>query len=142
MVRFGSPPGHIVTVSLHPIPKIDGIALTILEGSGVIFDCTLVHKGGGNRSEGPRRAIFPTYKYYWMKRFETWMPYSTLGRFPDAAPEMQQLLGIQLHEGSDYSGFGETRIMRKNLDGAWEWLGEYTSLDVHWSRSSRVQIQI
>ena len=103
-----------------PNPDVDGIALTLPEGSAVIFDCTLAHKGGGNRSNNPRRAVFPTYGHYWMKRFETWMPYATLERFPDASSEMQQLLGIQLHASSDYSGYDETRIMRKNLDGEWE----------------------
>jgi hypothetical protein len=46
--------------------------------------------------------------------------HATLQRFPDASPEMQQLLGIQLHSPSDYSGHYETRIMRKNLSGEWE----------------------
>jgi len=101
-------------------PEIDGIALTVPEGSGVIFDCTLAHKGGGNQSAKPRRAIFPTYGHYWMKRFETWMPYATSERFPTASTDIQQLLGIQLHAESDYSGFDEARIMRKDLYGEWE----------------------
>ena len=59
---------------IAPGPDVDGIPLNLPEGSAVIFDCTLAHKGGGNRLDSPRRAIFPIYGYYGMKRFETWMP--------------------------------------------------------------------
>ena len=100
----------------------DAMAITVPPGSAVIFDCTLWHRGGGNRSDRVRRAIFPTYGHYWMKRFETWMPYPTQERFPDVelSPELQELLGIRLHVPSEYSGYDEASIVRKNLEGEWE----------------------
>ena len=98
----------------------DAIPVKVNAGDAVIFDCTLWHKGGGNRSDSVRRAIFPTYGHYWMKRFETWMPYPTLERFPNASEELQTLLGIRLHAPSEYSGYDETSIVRKNLVGEWE----------------------
>jgi hypothetical protein len=57
-----------------------------------------------------------------MKRFETWMPYPTQERFRDMelSPELQGLLGIRLHVPSEYSGYDETSIVRKNLEGEWE----------------------
>jgi hypothetical protein len=57
-----------------------------------------------------------------MKRFETWMPYPTQERFPDVelSSELQELLGIRLHVPSEYSGYDEASIVRKNLEGEWE----------------------
>ncbi len=98
----------------------DAVPLNVTAGTAVIFDCTLSHKGGGNRSNHIRRAIFPTYGHYWMKRFEVWMPHPTLERFPNASPELQELLGIRLHAPSEYGGYDETHVVRKNLKGEWE----------------------
>jgi ectoine hydroxylase-related dioxygenase (phytanoyl-CoA dioxygenase family) len=98
----------------------NAIPLNVNAGDAVIFDCAVWHKGGGNRSDSVRRAIFPTYGHYWMKRFETWMPHPTLERFPNASEELQTLLGIRLHTPSEYGGYDETNVVRKNLEGEWE----------------------
>ena len=96
------------------------LCLTISAGSAVIFDCALWHKGGGNVSDQPRRAIFPTYGHYWMKRFESWMPEPTDRRFPNAnTAEMRTLLGISLEESSAYSGYDEKLMVRKDQNGNW-----------------------
>jgi len=96
------------------------LCLTVSAGSAVIFDCALWHRGGGNVSDQPRRAIFPTYGHYWMKRFESWMPEPTARRFPNAnTAEMRTLLGISLEESSAYSGYDEKLMVRKDQDGNW-----------------------
>ena len=96
------------------------LSLTVSAGSAVIFDCALWHRGGGNVSDQPRRAIFPTYGHYWMKRFESWMPEPTSTRFPNAdTAELRTLLGISLEEPSAYSGYDEKLIVRKDSDGNW-----------------------
>ena len=94
--------------------------MTVTAGSAVIFDCALWHRGGGNFSQQPRRAIFPTYGHYWMKRFESWMPASTEERFPNAdSPQLRTLLGISLDTPSAYSGYNEKEMYRKDPDGNW-----------------------
>ena len=99
----------------------DELRLTVPAGTAVIFDCTTWHRGGGNRSDKVRRAIFPTYGHYWMKRFETWMPYASEERFPETtSPELQALLGIALNMPSAYGGYDEKAVVRKGPDGKWE----------------------
>ena len=98
----------------------DQVCLMVSAGSAVIFDCALWHRGGGNFSDQPRRAIFPTYGHYWMKRFESWMPEPATSRFPNAnTPELRTLLGISLEQPSAYSGYDENLMVRKDQDGNW-----------------------
>eukprot|EP01051_Picozoa_sp_SAG22_P000152 SAG22_NODE_3_length_48349_cov_158.681180_13_plen_343_part_00 len=90
-------------------------------GSAVLFDCCLWHHGGGNRLDSGqrRRAVFPTYGHYWMKRFEQWMPLPQRERWPDATAEELELLGVELRGDSEYGGYTETPIVRKDLKGEW-----------------------
>lgn len=89
-------------------------------GSAVLFDCCLWHHGGGNRiaSGQRRRAVFPTYGHFWMKRFEHWMPLPDRERWPNATDEELELLGVQLRGDSEYGGYTETNV-RKDLKGQW-----------------------
>jgi ectoine hydroxylase-related dioxygenase (phytanoyl-CoA dioxygenase family) len=47
---------------IAPGPDVDGIPLNLPEGSAVIFDCTLAHKGGGNRIGQSAQSNFPNLR--------------------------------------------------------------------------------
>ena len=90
-------------------------------GSAVLFDCCTWHHGGGNRIDSGqrRRAVFPTYGHWWMKRFESWMPLPQRERWPNATEEELELLGVELRGESEYGGYQDGNNVRKDMKGEW-----------------------
>lgn len=98
----------------------DGRPVLAPPGSAVLFDCCTWHHGGGTKDSGRRRrAVFPTYGHFWMKRFESWLPLATTERWPLATAEERELLGIELRGKSEYGGYTDSPPVRKGLDGRW-----------------------
>ena len=66
-------------------------------GACVVFSGTLVHRGGANRSAGPRLAFSNQYCQPWARQQENFV----LGVPPEVAREMpqrlQEMLGYSIH---------------------------------------------
>jgi ectoine hydroxylase-related dioxygenase (phytanoyl-CoA dioxygenase family) len=66
-------------------------------GSVVVFQGTLWHRGGGNRTDRPRLAITPQYCQPWARQLENMtlaVPLETAARYPR---RVQELLGFSIH---------------------------------------------
>ncbi len=66
-------------------------------GSCAIFSGTLLHRGGGNRSDRPRRAFSHQYCEPWARTQENWFLSIPRDRVAAMSPRLQSLLGYSIH---------------------------------------------
>jgi ectoine hydroxylase-related dioxygenase (phytanoyl-CoA dioxygenase family) len=65
-------------------------------GSVVVFSGTLWHRGGANRSDGPRLCVSPQYCQPWGRQQENMM--LAVGRRAlDYSPRIREMLGYSIH---------------------------------------------
>jgi ectoine hydroxylase-related dioxygenase (phytanoyl-CoA dioxygenase family) len=78
-------------------------------GSAVIFNAQIWHSGGRNDSDRPRRAIFPYFGHYWIKRMDEFykrpLPQYILD---NDDPLVRQLFGLGLTIESVHGVYDET----------------------------------
>jgi ectoine hydroxylase-related dioxygenase (phytanoyl-CoA dioxygenase family) len=66
-------------------------------GSLVLFAGTLLHRGGANRSESPRRAFSHQYCEPWARQQENFTLSVPRERARAMSPRLRQLLGYSIH---------------------------------------------
>jgi ectoine hydroxylase-related dioxygenase (phytanoyl-CoA dioxygenase family) len=72
------------------------VPVTMPAGSVVVFSGTLWHRGGANRSDGPRLCVSPQYCQPWGRQQENMM--LALGRRAlDYSPRIREMLGYSIH---------------------------------------------
>jgi ectoine hydroxylase-related dioxygenase (phytanoyl-CoA dioxygenase family) len=91
----------------------DEVAVHVRAGTAVVFNSLLWHTGSRNESDRPRRAIFPYFGHYWIKRmdefYRTPLP-AYVSESDD--PLVRQLFGLGLigtsvhGEGYDADAYG------------------------------------
>lgn len=91
--RWGRQPTAEESGQAHP----DEVLVEVPAGTGAIFDAQLWHSGGRNESGQPRRALFPYFGHYWIKRmddfYKTPLPHYIL---ESDDPAVRQLFGFEL----------------------------------------------
>lgn len=90
-------------------PSLEGeVGVPLTAGSAVLFDAQLWHTGSGNRSGRPRRAVFPYFGKYWLKRMDEFAA-TPLPEYVTSSddPVVRQLFGLGLTvpsvHGADYN---------------------------------------
>jgi ectoine hydroxylase-related dioxygenase (phytanoyl-CoA dioxygenase family) len=66
-------------------------------GSLVVFAGTLLHRGGANRSQLPRRAFSHQYCEPWARQQENFMVSIPRERVRAMSPRLRQLIGYSIH---------------------------------------------
>jgi ectoine hydroxylase-related dioxygenase (phytanoyl-CoA dioxygenase family) len=87
----------------EPLPgereaELDGeVAVTMPGGTAVIFHGALWHSTSANRSDRPRRALFPYFGRYWMKRLDDFFRRPLPAHVIESGdPLVRQLFGLEL----------------------------------------------
>jgi ectoine hydroxylase-related dioxygenase (phytanoyl-CoA dioxygenase family) len=89
---------------------VDGeAAVRVRRGTAVVFNAQLWHSGGRNDSDRPRRALFPYFGHYWIKRMDEFYRRP----LPDYVvnhqdPLVRQLFGLGLTTESVHGVYDET----------------------------------
>lgn len=95
--RWGRQPSEEEVGTPHP----EEVLVQVRAGTAVIFDSQLWHSGGRNESGRPRRALFPYFGHYWIKRMDDFyrapLPDSIL---ESDDPVVRQLFGLALAPGA------------------------------------------
>jgi ectoine hydroxylase-related dioxygenase (phytanoyl-CoA dioxygenase family) len=90
--------------------QVDGeVAVRVRRGTAVVFNAQLWHSGGRNDSDRPRRALFPYFGHYWIKRMDEFYRRP----LPDYVvnhqdPLVRQLFGLGLTTESVHGVYDET----------------------------------
>jgi ectoine hydroxylase-related dioxygenase (phytanoyl-CoA dioxygenase family) len=114
------PGSHLWGDGERPEPDdVRRVRVTMPAGSAVVFQGTLWHRGGANRSEAPRCAISPQYCEPWARQQEAMM----LAVGPRAAqysPRIRSMLGYSIHP--PFMGFVDgvhpERLLREDYDAS------------------------
>jgi ectoine hydroxylase-related dioxygenase (phytanoyl-CoA dioxygenase family) len=86
---------------------LDGeVAVEVEAGTAVVFNAMLWHSGGRNETARPRRAVFPYFGHYWIKRMDDFYR----DPLPDYVlhhedPVVRQLFGLELAVASVHGGY-------------------------------------
>ena len=72
------------------------VSVTMPAGSVVVFSGTLWHRGGANRSKGPRLCVSPQYCQPWGRQQENMM-LAVGTRALDYSPRIRAMLGYSIH---------------------------------------------
>jgi ectoine hydroxylase-related dioxygenase (phytanoyl-CoA dioxygenase family) len=89
--------------------EIEGeIPVAVDAGTAVVFNAQLWHSGGRNESDRPRRAVFPYFGHYWIKRMDEFYRRP----LPDYVlehddPLVRQLFGLGLATASVHGGYDD-----------------------------------
>jgi ectoine hydroxylase-related dioxygenase (phytanoyl-CoA dioxygenase family) len=82
------------------------VKAAVSAGDAVVFDAQIWHTGSRNDSDRPRRAVFPYFGRWWLKRmdayYETPLPETITG--PDADPVLRQLFGLRAPASASVHG--------------------------------------
>ena len=92
-----SGPGDSVDASFENKLKTQSITVEIPAGTCIVFAGTLLHRGGGNKSQGMRRAFSNQYCEPWARPQENFflgIPPENVARM---SPKVQSLLGYSIH---------------------------------------------
>ena len=100
-----------------PDPDDPGVAIEMDPGAALLFLGSVLHGGGANRSDAPRRGVIVSYCLGWLKPFENqWLVYP-----PDIArsfdPELAALVGYSLHRPNlgNVEGQCPSRLLEEGL---------------------------
>lgn len=73
-------------------------------GDAILFRGDLIHRGGENRSENPRRAISISYSAGWLRPVENSFLNLRSSTIAGLEPELQALIGFRAHDATDLGG--------------------------------------
>lgn len=93
------------------------VPITMPAGACVIFAGTLLHRGGANTSNAPRRAFSNQYCQPWARTQENFYLGVPPEQVADMSPTLQSLLGYSIHP--PFMGQITARHPRKALDPDW-----------------------
>lgn len=93
------------------------VAVTMPAGACVVFAGTLLHRGGGNNSEQPRRAFSNQYCQPWARTQENFYLAIPPHEVAKMKPKVQSLLGYSIHP--PFMGQVTARHPLKALDPGW-----------------------
>ena len=82
----------------------DFLRAEMTAGDGLLFRGDILHGGGANKTDKPRRALSISYCAGWLRPVENSVfniPRSTV---QDLSVQMQQLLGFRMYDGSAHDG--------------------------------------
>ena len=86
----------------------DEIEVEVGAGTAVVFNAMLWHSGGRNQTGDARRAVFPYFGHYWIKRMDEFyrdpLPAYVLEH---TDPTVRQLFGLGLAVASVHGGYDE-----------------------------------
>ena len=77
---------------------------TMEAGDAVLFRGDLIHRGGENLSDGPRRAISISYSAGWLRPVENSFLNLSAATIASLTPQLQALIGFQAHDATDQGG--------------------------------------
>ncbi|MFK8048725.1 MAG: phytanoyl-CoA dioxygenase family protein [Halioglobus sp.] len=89
--------GDSVDASLEQKLKTQSIPMEVSAGTCIVFAGTLLHRGGGNNSQGPRRAFSNQYCQPWARPQENFFLAIPPERVATMTPKVQSLLGYSIH---------------------------------------------
>ena len=76
----------------------------MVAGDALVFRGDIIHGGGANRSEAPRRAVSISYCAGWLRPVENSFLNVDRARVRELSPALQGLLGSSLYDGSRDKG--------------------------------------
>lgn len=82
----------------------DFIRAVMSPGDGLLFRGDILHGGGANMTDSPRRALSISYCAGWLRPVENSVFNLPLEKVRQMTPQLQQLLGFTMYDGSDHKG--------------------------------------
>jgi len=95
--EVGATYGENERAALDPALESQLVPVEMPAGSLVLFAGTLLHRGGANRSSGPRRAFSHQYCEPWARQQENFMLSVPRERTRAMSPRLRQLIGYSIH---------------------------------------------
>ncbi|MFT7652064.1 MAG: ectoine hydroxylase-related dioxygenase (phytanoyl-CoA dioxygenase family), partial [Candidatus Azotimanducaceae bacterium] len=82
----------------------DFIRAVMSPGDGLLFRGDILHGGGANMTDSPRRALSISYCAGWLRPVENSVFNLPLEKVRQLTPQLQELLGFTMYDGSDHKG--------------------------------------